>query len=121
MPRKQISPPEAETREPDAVIPPRRTRKTRKPEAGPREQGVLNDLESFPEDIRKGAIAAGLIGLARDLDQGIVMGRDAAAHAREIRQGITALREMAPGERKGDTVDELGARRASRLAGDERA
>lgn len=117
MPRKMIeggAPP----REPDAVIPPRRSR-TRKPrQTGEAEQGVLNDLESYPEDIRRGAIAANMLLLARDIDSGAVEGRDRTAHFREIRQSQLALREMAPGERKGDTVDELGARRAARLQAD---
>ena len=112
MPRKQIEPPAA-PREPDAVIPP--GRRNSEPEPGFHEQSVLDGLESFPQDIRRGPIAASMIGLAREWDVLVYMGRDAPGHAREIRQSYMALREMAPGERKGDKTDELSERRARRL------
>lgn len=98
------------------VQPPRPPPRTRRPPVGPREKGVRHDLRLLPGDLREGGIAAGLIGLAQDLDRGFVIGRDAAAHAREIRQGLTVLRELAPGERKGDKTDELADKRKRRLA-----
>lgn len=114
MPRKQIEPP-VTPREPDAVIPPRRDSE---PEPGFHEQSVLDGLESFPEDIRRGPVAANMIGLAREWDVLGLMGRDSPGHAREIRQSYMALREMAPGERKGDKVDELNGKRGLRLVPD---
>jgi hypothetical protein len=91
----------------------------RRPPPGEREKGVRHDLALLPEELRKGGIAAGLTGLARDLDQGFVTGRDAAGHVREIRQGLMVLREMAPGERNGDQTDDLRARRERRLTAGE--
>lgn len=99
-------------REPEPPAPPRQ----RRPPVGPREKGVRHDLRLLPAELREGGIAAGIIGLAQDLDRGFVTGRDAAAHAREIRQSLSALWERAPGERKGDKTDELAAKRARRLS-----
>jgi hypothetical protein len=79
------------------------------------EQAVMADLRNFPDEFARGAIAASARRLARELDTGMVIGRDAAGHAREIRQAITTLREMAPGERKGDATDDLRARREARM------
>jgi len=107
-----LDPAPAPRREPAPPPPPR----TRRPPIGPREKGVRRDLRLLPDDLREGGIAANLIGLAQDLDRGFVAGRDAASHAREIRQGLTVLRELAPGERKGDKTDELAAKRQRRLA-----
>lgn len=95
-------------------VPPRQPRRRRRV-LGDRERGVRRDLRLLPDELRLGGIAAGILGLARDLDMGIVAGRDAAAHQREIRQGLTTLRELAPGERKGDKTDDLAARREARL------
>lgn len=97
-----------------APAPPRQPRRRRV--IGNRERGVRRDLKRLPDELRLGGIAAGIIGLAMDLDMGLVAGRDAAAHQREIRQGLTVLREMAPGKRAGDKTDELAARREGRLA-----
>lgn len=77
---------------------------------------MLRDLARFPDDLRTGGIAAAALQLAHELDAGIVLGRDAAGHAREIRMCITQLTEFAPGEVKGDSTDEVRARRERRLA-----
>ena len=90
--------------------------KPRRQPVGPREKGVRHDLRLLPGELRKGGIAAGIIGLAQDLDRGFVIGRDAASHQREIRQGLTVLREQAPGDRKGDATDDLRERRERRLS-----
>jgi hypothetical protein len=116
MPRKSQPQPEPtalDRLDPAPVTAPARNRR---PPAGPREKGVRADLRKMPEELREGGIAAGIVGLAQDLDRGFVTGRDAAAHAREIRQGLMVLREMAPGDRKGDTTDDLRERRERRLS-----
>jgi hypothetical protein len=95
----------------DAPLPP----KPKPYRPGTIEQAVMADLRNFPEEFAKGAIGASARRLARELDMGLVVGRDAAGHAREIRQAITTLREMAPGERKGDATDDLRARREARM------
>jgi hypothetical protein len=79
------------------------------------EQAVMADLLNFPAEFARGAIAASALRLARELDMGLVVGRDAAGHAREIRQSITTLREMSPGERQGDKTDDLRTRREARM------
>lgn len=79
------------------------------------ERAVMADLGNFPDEFARGAIGASARRLARELDMGLVIGRDAAGHAREIRQAITTLREMAPGERRGDATDDLRARREARM------
>lgn len=99
--------------EPDIAAPPPRPRRRRK---GPIEQAVGRDLALLPADLRRGGIATSALRLARELDSMIVVGRDAAGHAREIRQCLMTLREISPGEKKGDKTDELGARREARLA-----
>lgn len=83
---------------------------------GPVELAVLRDLKAFPDDLRQGGIAAAALRMAMELDAGIVLGRDAAGHAREIRQCLVQLREFAPGEVRGDATDEIRERREKRLA-----
>ena len=76
---------------------------------------MAHDLAPLPEYLRKGGVAAAALRLAMELDTGIVAGRDAAGHAREIRQCITALREWAPGAAADDKTDEARGRRERRL------
>lgn len=83
---------------------------------GPVAQAVERDLASYPDALARGAIAATALRLAFELDSGIVMGRDAAGHAREIRLAMQALRELAPVADSGDQTDEIRARRERRLA-----
>jgi hypothetical protein len=96
---------------------------------GAREQAVNADLAALPESMRKGAIAATALMLARLLDDGIceadpdtgehkrymVPAKEIPAFAREIRQCITVLQEQAPGEVKGDMTDEVKNRREKYL------
>jgi hypothetical protein len=79
------------------------------------ETAVTRDLRKFPEDLRKGAIAAAIVQLARELDENLVTGRDAAGHAREIRLAMLTLGELAPAGDKGDQTDEVRERRERRL------
>jgi hypothetical protein len=76
---------------------------------------VAHDLVPLPEHLRKGGVAAAALRLAMEMDAGVVLGRDAAGHAREIRQCITALREWAPGAAADDKTDEVRDRRERRL------
>jgi hypothetical protein len=122
MPRKQPPPPETQPSALDMLDPapvpvagPPSPPKPKPYRPGVIEQAVMADLRNFPDEFAKGAIAASARRLARELDMGMVIGRDAAGHAREIRQAITTLREMAPGERKGDATDDLRARREARM------
>jgi hypothetical protein len=96
--------------QPPAAQPQRQRRRK-----GPIEQAVAHDLAPLPEYLRKGGVAAAALRLATELDMGVVMGRDAAGHAREIRQCLTVLREWAPGAAADDKTDEARGRRERRL------
>lgn len=82
---------------------------------GANETAVLRDLKALPEDLRKGAIAAVALTLARELDDGDMSARDTAAMAAQLRMAMVTLREIAPGEAKGDHTDEVRERRERRL------
>lgn len=82
---------------------------------GPIALAVERDLAGYPPELAGGAIAATALRLAFELDSGIVMGRDAAGHSREIRLAMQALRELAPVGDSGDQTDEIRARRERRL------
>lgn len=97
------------------------------PSAGPRtstprrrkganETAVLQDLKALPGDLRKGAIAAVALGLARDLDTGDMSARDKAGMYAQLRMAMVTLREIAPGEARGDHTDEVRERRERRLS-----
>jgi len=87
------------------------------PEPGDIEAGVLLDLEAFPEKMRAGAIARTALLLARQLDaMAMVMSpRDVASYVQRIGVGVTQLREMSPGEAKGDATDAAREARETRL------
>lgn len=81
------------------------------------EEAVLSDLAELPEKMRKGGVAAGALRCARVIDEGGLTPRDEAGYVREIRLALAQLREMAPGDVKGDSTDEVSQRRERRLAG----
>jgi hypothetical protein len=76
---------------------------------------VLRDLAALPDDLRKGGIAATAVRLAIELDGGGMSPRDLAATAAQLRMSLVTLREIAPGEAKGDHTDEVRERRERRL------
>lgn len=80
------------------------------------ETAVLADLAQLPEDLRRGGVAQVALFGARQLDEGPLPPRDAATFMREVRLALAQLRDMAPGEVKGDITDEVRARRERRLA-----
>lgn len=82
------------------------------------EESVRTDLAELPEKMRRGGVARVALSCARVLDQGGLSPRDAAGFMRELRLALAQLREMAPGEVKGDATDELKQRREQRLAGE---
>jgi hypothetical protein len=81
------------------------------------EAAVLTDLARLPDDMLQGGVARVAVFCARALDSGGLSPRDAAGYAREIRLALAQLRDMAPGEVKGDHTDEIRERREKRLAG----
>lgn len=82
------------------------------------EESVLVDLAALPVNMRRGGVAGVALMCARALDQGGLPPRDAAGFARELRLSLAQLREMAPGEARGDVTDEVKQRREKRLAGE---
>jgi hypothetical protein len=82
------------------------------------EESVRNDLAELPLKMRRGGVARVAIMAARVLDMGGLSPRDAAGFARELRLALAQLREMQPGEVKGDVTDEVKQRRERRLAGE---
>jgi hypothetical protein len=101
----------AEAAAPPPKVPPRHKGKI--------ELAVGRDLRAMPTALRQSALAATALDLARDLDSADRDGmtkRDKAGHARELRMHMTDLAAQAPGERKGDSTDEVRERRERRLA-----
>lgn len=82
------------------------------------EESVKADLAELPVKMRHGGVAGVAVMCARVLDQGGLTPRDAAGFARELRLALAQLREMAPGEVRGDVTDEVRVRREQRLAGE---
>jgi len=80
------------------------------------EDAVQADLDQLPDAMAGGGVAAVARYCARALDEGGLAPRDAAAMAREVRLSLAQLREMAPGEAKGDVTDEVRERRERRMA-----
>ncbi len=79
------------------------------------EDAVQRDLAELPDSMRRGGIASVALMCARILDEGGLAPRDAAGFAREMRLSLAQLREMAPGEVKGDPTDDTRERRERRL------
>lgn len=82
------------------------------------EESVMVDLAMLPSAMRRGGVARVAVMSARILDEGGLTPRDAAGFMRELRLALAQLREMAPGEVKGDVTDEVRQRREKRLAGE---
>jgi len=81
--------------------------------------GVLLDLAAFPAAMREGAVARTALLLARELDDPVLRTamspRDKASYVQRIGVAIAQLREMSPGEAKGDSTDAAREARESRL------
>src|SRR5437016_2882749 len=78
------------------------------------ERAVRRDLAQLAPHLRGGAIATAALFLARRVDAG-AGARDTAALLREMRQCVTTLWQIAPVAIPASPVDELRARRESRL------
>lgn len=99
--------------EPD---PPAEPPKPKRHVPGPIERKVRAELRNFPAEHRDGAIAAVAVRLAMEMDAGVVLGRDAAGHGREIRMCMVQLREWAPGGDAETGTDEVRRKREERLS-----
>jgi hypothetical protein len=112
----QASPTAMDALDPAPVQPAPARRRPPPRRKGDNETAVLRDLKALPEDLRKGAIAAVALGLARDLDEDGMTARDKAGMYAQLRMAMVTLREIAPGEAKGDHTDEVRERRERRLS-----
>ena len=80
------------------------------------EESTERYLKSLPGDLGDSPYAAAALAMAREMDghNSATSKSNCAARHMEI---LDRLRELAPPERKKDGLDDLGARRAKRLAG----
>ena len=106
---------------PDAAFAEARPEPEPPPKTPPRRKGKIElavgrDLRAMPTALRASALAASALDLARDLDETEMTPRDKAGIARELRMHMNDLAAQAPGERKGDSTDEVRERRERRLA-----
>lgn len=83
------------------------------------EESVRKDLARLPPEMREGGMAQVALYCAVQLDEGGMSPRDAAGFLQQLRMALATLREMAPGEVKGDVTDEVRERRERRLRGQE--
>jgi hypothetical protein len=78
------------------------------------ERAARKDLAAFPPLYRDSAIGRAYLMLARRLDAGVAT-KDAAVIAREMRQILITLTDLAPPAVERGTLDELNERRAARM------
>lgn len=80
------------------------------------EHAVRRDLSQMPAELAESGLAATALDLARRLDSPGVTPTPASMLAAQLRTTLLDLRKLAPPAVQEDGVDELRARRASRLA-----
>jgi hypothetical protein len=83
-------------------------------EAVKRDLGVLAKRDA---SLARSALAASCLVLAAQLDDPGNSATSKSMCARALREAMDRLRELAPPESVEDRLDDLGARRAKRLAG----
>lgn len=76
-------------------------------------EAVLKDLEQFG-DLKGSALAASAIALAKELDSATNSATSKSMIARELREHMDRLRELAPPMEEADGVDELAKQRERR-------
>ncbi len=80
-------------------------------------RAVERELEGLPDErLRTSGLAASALSLARDLDASSTPASSRAMCARELREHLDRLRQLAPPEEKRDRLDDLARRRAERVA-----
>ncbi len=82
-------------------------------DAAEREVEAIRDRDS---DLADSALAASAVALAYEIANPYNSATSKSMCAREMRDTLDRLRELAPEERKADDLDDLAARRAKRLA-----
>lgn len=80
-------------------------------------QAELVEIAKRDASLSRSALAAAALELARQIDAPKNSATSKSMCAKELRETMARLRELLPAETEGDRVDELGSRRAKRLAG----
>ena len=80
------------------------------------EAAARRDLAALPPLYRNSALAGCYLMLARRMDAGVAT-RDMGQLAREMRQCLMALYQMAPVKEADDPADELARKREERMSG----
>jgi hypothetical protein len=81
------------------------------------EASARHDLAALPPMYQFSALAGCYLALARRMDAGVPT-RDMGQLAREMRQCLMALYQMAPVKEADDPADELARKREERMAGE---
>jgi hypothetical protein len=90
---------------------------------GPVEAAVKKELTALRKrdpDLADGALAASALAMAQSID-GPDSSTSRSMCSRELRDTLSAIRELAPKQRERTKRDELSARRANRLEGGAKA
>lgn len=77
---------------------------------------VTRDLASVPSEMATGGLAAMALALAREID-GENSATSKSMCAGQLRDTLDRIRELSPDKEEGDSLDDLAARRANRIAG----
>jgi hypothetical protein len=77
----------------------------------------LDKLRQHAPELAESALAASALALAAEIDSAGNSATSKSMCARELRDTLDRLRELAPPEEEEDGLDELTARRTARLAG----
>lgn len=72
---------------------------------GAREDAIDYFLNTLPDEARKNPLAANMLGLAQQLDDGDVSPRDVTNYTKEIRLNMMALEDKFPAHTEDDATD----------------
>lgn len=82
--------------------------------AGPRETAVLRDLGKLPAEAAETMIAANMLGMARQLDDGDVAPREIPNYTKELRINLLTLKDDYPASEEDDETEEARRKRERR-------
>jgi hypothetical protein len=82
--------------------------------AGPRETAVMRDLAKLPEEAAQTMIAANMIGMAKQLDDGDVAPREIPNFTKELRLNLMSLLDAYPAGEDDDETEEARRKRERR-------
>lgn len=87
----------------------------KRPREGANVRAVKHDLAKLPEDLSKGALAAGALQMARELDDPNSSTSKSMCFG-QLREALKELRELAPPAEKKGQLHDIKSGRALRLA-----